>query len=275
MPPALTINIDEAGDPGVKDGLRYLGERHEWMCFGALAVRSVREPQVRDWVRELREEARSRQSAVLHYTKISRDRRTAVASLLAKKPCQAFVLASHKSNLRDYINPRIGSMGADTFYNWCFRLLLERVTAWAERWQKRELRDLEPLEIILEERGGHDYDHLFAYIDRLRMQAETGTLLLKGPGLHPTLLDRTYWRVERKSAWAGLQLADLVASAFYQAANAASPAFDPEPAIALRPIIARNGTDAVNAGLTLFPLPHQAVVPPECRRIFEEFGYGF
>ena len=107
------------------------------------------------------------------------------------------------------------------------------------------------------------------------MQAETRTLVLKGPGLHPTLLDRTYWRVERKSAWAGLQLADLIASAFYQAANAESPTFDQEPAMALRPIIARNGDDAVNVGVTLSPLPHQAAVPAECRRIFEEFGYGF
>jgi hypothetical protein len=82
------------------------------------------------------------------------------------------------------------------------------------RWQMRELGRVEPLEIILEERGGHDYDHLFAYIDKLKMQAETRTLLLKGQGLHPVLLDRTYWRVERKSAWAGLQLADLIASAF-------------------------------------------------------------
>jgi hypothetical protein len=51
--------------------------------------------------------------------------------------------------------------------------------------------------------------------------------------------------------------------------------FDQEPAVALHPIIARSAGDPVNAGLTLFPLPHQATVPPECRRIFEEFGYGF
>lgn len=195
--------------------------------------------------------------------------------MLATKPCKAFVLASHKSNLREYINPRIGSMDADTFYNWCLRLLLERVTAWAEQWQLRELGCVAPPEIILEERGGTDYDHLFAYIDKLRMQAETGTLKLKGPGLHPTLLDRTHWRVARKSSWAGLQLADLVASAFYQAANAASPAFDQGPALSLKPIIARKNGDAVNSGVTLFPLPHQAAVPEECRPIFNAYGYGF
>jgi hypothetical protein len=275
MPPSLTINIDEAGDPGVKDGLRYLSDRHEWLCFGALAVRSSREAEIPDWVRDLREKARSRQSAVLHYAKVSLDRRAQVTALLAEKPCKAFVLASHKSNVREYINPRIGSMDANTFYNWCLRLLLERVTAWAERWQLRHLGMVEPLEVILEERGGTDYEHLFSYIDKIRMQAETRTLKLKGPGLNPTLLDRTHWRVERKSSWAGLQLADLVASAFYQAANAASPTFDQAPALALRPIIARKNGDAVNFGLTVFPLSHQATMPEQCRQIFEAYGYGF
>jgi hypothetical protein len=98
-------------------------------------------------------------------------------------------------------------------------------------------RTVEPPEIIFEERDGHDYDHTLAYIGPLRMQAETGVLLLKSPGLNPILLGRTHWRVEKKDGWAGLQFADLLASASNHGANASSLAFDIEPAKTLDPVI--------------------------------------
>jgi hypothetical protein len=183
----LTVYIDEAGDPGVKDGLHYLGNRHEWLCIGAIITRTSRAQEVVDWVKELRACAASTQSGSLHYHKVKLDRRPAVCASLASKPCKGFVLASHKSNLREYINPRIGKMmDGGTFYNWCLRLLLERVTSWAEEWQRKNLGKTEPLQVLFATRG-HNWKHFFAYIDLLRMQRESGTLFLKGPGLASTI----------------------------------------------------------------------------------------
>lgn len=238
-------------------------------------MRSSLEPELDYWIQDLRLAANSKQTNILHYANLTKERRSDVAARMATKPCRGFVLASHKSNLREYINPRIGSFDANKFYNWCFRLLLERVTSWAEQWQKANLGRVEPIELILERRGGHNYDHLFAYVDRLRMQVESNTLVLKGPGLNPTLLDRTYWRIEPKTESQGLQLADTLASAFYQAANPFSPSFDLEPAKALAPIIAKANGTAAGFGVTLFPLPHQAEIPINSRAIFSHFGYGF
>ena len=273
--PRISLFIDEAGDPGVRDGLRYIGDRHEWMCVAAVVVRTSRTSDLVDWVKEMRLAAKSTQSGSLHFHKVHRSRRQAVCEVLASKPCKAFVVASHKSNLREYINPRLQQMiSSGKFYNWCLRLLLERATAWVEDWQREQLGGIEPFYAQFGERG-HDWEHFFHYVDKLEMQSRHHTLMLRGPGLHHKLLDRSHWKVEQAAASAGIQLADTVASAFYQAANSASPAHDLDPALALRPILPSINGVAKNAGVTVFPLPKQAPVPSSDRAIFEAFGYAY
>jgi hypothetical protein len=274
MNPMLTVFVDEAGDPGIRDGLRYSSTRHEWFCLAGIIVRSSRLAVLPDWIREIRSAANSKQAPALHYHRINRQRRNEVCRVLATKPCRAFVLASHKSNMRYYINHNLGApVEAGTFYNWCLRLLLERMTAWAAEWLKRNRGQLEPLRVVLARRG-HDYNHLFSYVDRLRMQKLTGTLLLKGPGLAPELLERANWTVESAEEIDGLQLADVVASAFYQAANSVSPAWDLLPATSLGPIIAKRAKVAANYGVTVFPLAHQAELPEKARMLFRSYGYS-
>lgn len=278
MDPSLTIYIDEAGDPGVRDGLRYIGSRHEWLCLAAAVVPSGSDEQLVEWVKEMRGAARSRQSGSLHYHRITIERREAVCTVLAGKPIRGFAMVSHKSNMREYVNPRIQQMIAGgTFYNWCLRLLLERVTAWCERWQRLRLNgEIGPLEVIFARSGAHDYGHFFSYIDKLKMQSENGTLLLKGPGLNPKLLDRAAWSVRPAESWAGLQLADTIASSFYQAANTVAPTWDLAPAKALAPIMAgARAGKAANTGVTVWPLPDQAAVPDDARAIFRAYGYNF
>lgn len=271
----LTVYIDEAGDPGVRDGLKYYDTRHEWLCLAAYVVRTSNDGQLVEWVRELRSAANSRQAGALHYHRITAERRQHVCETLAQKPARAFVVASHKSNMREYVNPRIGTkLAADKFYNWAFRLLLERVTEWGERWLLENAGAVEPLRLIMAGRGGHDYDHLFSYIDLLRMQVEARTLFLKGKGLHPTLLDRTRWKIAPAETMAGLQLADTVVSAFGQAVNSASPSYDIEPAKALRPILAADKRGCVaDKGLMALPFRHQGTIPEPARPIFEHYGF--
>jgi hypothetical protein len=121
---------------------------------------------------------------------------------------------------------------------------------------------------------GHDWQHFFKYVELLRMQSEAGTLFLKGPGLEAPLLDHSMWQVEPADRNAGLQLADVVASSFYQAANSAAPTFDVEPAKELGPIIPQRNGSAAKMGVTLFPLAHQATVPKPAAEIFKHYGYA-
>lgn len=273
--PILSVFIDEAGDPGVRDGLSFIGQRYEWLCLSAIVVRHVRDQEIVSWVNEMRQAANSHQAGSLHYHRIAKGRRERVCEVLASKPLKAFVLATHKSNMREYTNPRLkSSVDSARFYNWCIRLLLERVTAWCERWHARQRAPIVPLRLILAKRG-HDYRHLFAYIDKLRMQAETKTLFLKGPGFNPILLRRMHWSVIPAEQLAGLQLADTVASAFYQAANTISPSHDTAPATALQRVMATNASGCANVGVSVWPLSHQAPVPEDAQSIFRTYGYDF
>ena len=165
-------------------------------------------------------------------------------------------------------------MAGGKFYNWCMRLLLERVTEWAADWQMANIGGLEPLRIVFAQRG-HDWNHFLAYVDLLEMQSRNGTLFLKGKGLAPTLLDRGVWSIEPAAGNAGLQLADTVASAFYQGANHVAPNYDIEPAKALSPVLQRRNGIAAHNSVTLFPLPHQAKVPAGAHPLFEFFDYKF
>jgi hypothetical protein len=81
--------------------------------------------------------------------------------------------------------------------------------------------------------------------------------------------------VEQAALNAGLQLADTVASSFYQAANSVAPNFDIRPACALSPIMPCRHGVAANYAVTLFPLEHQAKVPEAARPVFTHYGYTF
>ena len=76
---------------------------------------------------------------------------------------------------------------------------------------------------------------------------------------------------------AGLQLADIVASSFYQAADCLGPGqWDLEPAKALHRIMARENGKVANFGVALQPTPAwKAELTADQQAIFEHYGYDF
>jgi hypothetical protein len=241
MSPSFAIYIDEAGDPGIK---RYPGNdlRYEWFTLAAVVVRAEHEPSIVDWIREASAGAKGRQSAALHYRNLTAGAKLAVCQSIGQRPIRAFVLASHKSNMRRHINPRLSSEElASRFYNWCFRFLLERVTEWCATQSIADFGEKRPAHLIFSQRGGHSYSRLFWYLfTKLRWQEQAGTLFLGRPVIRG-MLEEQLTEVAPHDRWAGLQLADIVASAFFQGANSGLPSFDIEPAMRLRRIIARPG----------------------------------
>ena len=151
-----------------------------------------------------------------------------------------------------------------------------RLCGWYADLCATQKEEMSPAKVVFAERGGHDYQHMFSYFDRLRMQTETKTLHLKGKPIPPQLLVRDEWGVAKAESLPGLQVADTIASAFYQAANANSPSWDTKPAEALKPIMAKDarGTRA-DAGVTVWPLLHQASLPETSKQIFRTYGYVF
>ena len=276
MESQITVFIDDGGDPGVKDGLRFTDSRYEWFTLGAYIVRSENGPTTVSAVGQILDMIKGGQRPVLHYAQLPIAIRKQACEFLASIPARAFCLLSHKTNLREYTNPVLGQLKAAEYYNWCTRLLLERIMFWYAHQVRSGAVQKAPLRVIFSEKGGHDYDHMFSYFERLIDQARTSRHKLRAKHFDPEMLDRRHWSIEPGEKLAGLQLADVVASAFYQAANRQSPNWNLEPALALSPIIADdNRGSAKDIGVTVWPLSHQGKLPEASREIFQKYGYRF
>ena len=175
--------------------------------------------------------------------------------------------------MRGYRNKRAERSGAkNVFYNFCLRVLLERVTHTVARTSFNQFGELRRLRIVIAQTGGVRYEHTMEYVEKLRAQALTGTTYLSRRVIHPGVASS--WQFEPVSArtTAGCQLADAVVSSFYNAVNdkGAFPLLQ-APARALLPVVPRqNGTRAEH-GLTL--LPWHLNIPAKFRSIFRYYGY--
>lgn len=75
---------------------------------------------------------------------------------------------------------------------------------------------------------------------------------------------------------AGLQLADLVASAFYQAVDGTSPRWSTDSAMAMHKIMARLDGVVADTGLVLQPHRIDDInLSDRQKSIFQQYGYTF
>ena len=269
--------IDEAGDTGLRkvrpidaDG------SSEWFTIAAVVIRAENEPEVIEWVREARALVRAHQRRDLHFRDLSLHRRRQVCELVAQKPLRAFVVASNKKNMRRYRNPNAEKIRSqDFFYNWCNRLLLERVTDFACRRSEREGDPNQRVRFEFSERGGFSYGQMLAYHEYMRR---------KGNNLYKTKNEISWAAMDSElvhryphSQRAGLQLADVVASAFYQAADALGPGkWDTAPAELLLPRMATKRGVIAEYGVSLQPTPpSKGKLTAEQQKVFRHYGYRF
>jgi hypothetical protein len=279
--PRFLAIIDEAGDTGLAKVYPTGGSKgsSEWLIIGALVVRLEREPELIPWVRDIREKIRSRQAPALHYRDLNPDRKTIVCHELAQLPVRCFVLCSNKKNMQGHKNDRVeAARGASTqeyFYNWCVRLLLERVTKFIEAISLREFGAPKHLQIIFSERGGLRYAQTIAYLDLLRQQARSHTTYLatreiKWPIIHPKLITSIPHQMS-----AGAQLADVIPSAFFEATNTTGKgSLDTSYAKLLKRRMSEHNRVFENRGVSLQPWPYRkANLNERQKEIFRFYGF--
>lgn len=279
LDPYYLAFIDEAGDPGlsaVRPVDRVGGT--EWLCLGAVVVRSEHSAEISKWVRRILTNAGAGIRSDLHYRNLPDFRKRVVCSELAKLPVRGFIVASNKKNMRRHRNLRAERIGSQQwFYNFCLRLLLERVTHFCYQHARSEKADGRLLKVVYSERGGHSYGQTIAYQELLKNQAKGGTLVLAKRRIYWEVLD---WRLAEPAlhkSTPGAQLADVVASAFYQAADTLPPTkWNNEFAKLLKPIMAKEDGHYFNYGLALQPTPpSKAKLTDQQKEIFEFYGYQF
>lgn len=277
MRPLFHVYVDEAGDPGIKIKASCTPHWADWFVLSAVVVSDENDANTVEWIRDMNRSIRRSEPSDIHYRKFSDANRRHVCRVLASKPVRIFIVASNKNTMREHRSRRLGQSNEKIFYNWCLRLLLERVTEWCARRGRNAGADVFPARIVFSRRGGHDYGELKDYLRKISAQSITGNLKLDKKGITPNVIFDSLIEIEAHNNLAGLQLADVAASAFFQAACSASRRHDLRPAFDLICRLARRDKRKRPDwfGMMLLPFPHQGDIPIEDRKIFELCGYKF
>ena len=272
--------IDESGETGLKTvlGVDATGSS-EWFVLSLVLVPKELEPALHSWITEMLSLTGSKQLKDIHFSKLSEPHRRAVTQLLSQKGVMCFAICSNKKNMKRYRNPRAEVMGVnDWFYCWVTRLALERASHFVWRRSIQNHGAPKRMKIIFSERGGLKIGQIGAYYEWIKKQSLNDNLYLawgdiEWETVHPLLIDKDFHK-----NLPGLKLADIVAAAFYAAAdNKQSGPCEPQHAKALKSVMARfrsNETGRYSGyGVKLMPSWGKAKLSADQKRIFEFYGY--
>lgn len=271
------LYIDEAGDDGLKRVKPLdLNGSSEWLFIGGLLIREEYEKELVSWIKEIRTDINATQSPALHYRKLSPTKRQRACEMLAEKPCRFFIVASNKKNMKDYRNEKAARRGSKQwYYNYCVRLLMERATDFCAKDSIRRYGSHKSLKVVFSQRGGHSYGQTKAYWEILKAQAANKSTYLNRREIRHEVLRYDLVDYVPHFQEAGLQLADVVTSAFYQAGDELETKLDIKPAQLLKPRVAIERGVVADYGLILQPEPKKAKLTTGQREIFEFYGYQF
>jgi Protein of unknown function (DUF3800) len=274
--------IDEAGDPGI-ERVRPIDDpgASEWLVIGAVLIEASNEAKPVEWVRSILDAMGAKRRPALHFRDLHEWQKPLACQGLAKLPVNLFVMASNKKNMRGYRNERAAAKGnplisKQVFYNFCLRLMLERVTDCCFRHSMRTYGAPRHVKIFYSKRGGHNYAHTHVYNEVLKNQARSRTTWLKRREIKWEVVDRRLQEEVAHTMNAGVQLADVVASSFFQACDLLPPTiFNPDNARLLRDRIAVESGYFRDYGVVFQPYPEmtKAQLDPRQKDIFEFYGY--
>lgn len=160
------------------------------------------------------------------------------------------------------------------FYNDCVRLLMERVTEICLKNSMEQVGIPQYLRVIFSKRGGHSYGQTKAYWGLLKRQAAGATTLLNKREIRHEVLRYNLVDYVPHNQNAGLQLADIVASSFYQAVDTEGRNWDSHYAKLLKPMVAIENGSAADFEVALQPTnPRVLKLAKNKKEIFNYYGY--
>ena len=272
--------IDESGDDGLKR-IRPIDDQgsSEWMMLSAVVVKATRETEVESWVRDIIDGLWRHNRSDIHFKDLSPNKKRVVCEQMAALSARYFVVCSNKKNMRGYKNPFAEIIPSrNWFYCWMSRILLERVTDFVEWRSIKDYGEPKKLRVEYSIRGGLSYSQMNAYYPWLKMTGPTENLYLPMGNLRWSVMDSNLLKIYAHQERAGLQLADVVASAFFKAADTHNTGgCDPRFAKLLAPRMARYRDRPSNLvsgyGVKLLPSLSKAKLTAEQTEIFGHYGY--
>jgi hypothetical protein len=216
----------------------------------------------------------------LHFRELAEWRKPIVCSEVARLPLRIFALVSNKKTMRFHRNPRAEAKAnpltaKQYFYNYCVRLILERITDYCYRHSMRYFGEPRRIKVIFSQRGGHSYGHTITYSEILKQQSRSETTYLDKRTINWQTVDLRLFEVLEHRSNAGLQLADIVASSFYQAVDLLPPTeWNPAYAKLLKPRVATENLSYQEYGVAFQPTPpYRASLLKKQKEILEFYGY--
>ena len=277
FPLGYVAYIDEAGD----DGIRSVSPidpngASEWFVLGAFVVPIHEDAFVQQWLNEALARLKSRQRGDIHFAKLDDGRKKIVCNYLGGLNFRWFVSVSHKPNMRGYRNTRAEVFRSKNyFYNWMARVLLEKVTQYCQNDAKTRYqgREQHKLRIEFSSRGGMFYPHTRDYLAKLWLQSQGRKLFIAKDDLAWDMFDFQQVHHFSHKKRAGLQLADVVTSAFYRGLSQADGRLgETKFARMLAPRVAEGSNGAFGFGVKLQPDNWDSTLQDRQREIFELFG---
>lgn len=270
----FTAYIDEAGDDGISR-VKPIDENgsSEWFVMSAVIVRKSAEQPMIEMVRRMRQQFGDRQRADIDFRDLAEHQKEQYCGEIGRAKLRSIVVVSHKPNMRGYKNPRAAKMGnRNSFYCWIARLLLERITHLCHAETIQFGRPSAKVKLVFSKNGGVSYSQMRAYFDKLQDQSRAKLLVLPRGDLAWPVYDRRLLQVEEHHRLAGLQVADAVASAFYQALEPKNGLLRPLPATYLKPILARTKRGCWDFGLKMMPEPCKSAIDARRLTFLQNFG---
>ncbi len=203
----FTVYIDEAGDEGFgKLAAGPVGGQSRWLVLGACVVSRENDLRLPTWRDSILARFPNKKTRDLHFRELKHEQKIVVCQAIAHLPVGGCVTLSHKVTIP-------GSNYEDVFkqkgylYNFLIRWLLERVsTACHSKNPGGKVK------IVFSRRSGTDYKSMRSYLELMRDGKEQ---IRPVRSINWKVIDIDSIAVENHSKWAGLQIADCIASAFY------------------------------------------------------------
>lgn len=213
---SFIVYIDEAGDDGIRNfRTSGSGGTSPWLTIACCIVSPANELKLPMWRDEIISRFGPRKKKRdLHFTDLNHDQRVVACQHLATLPVRLAVVMSNKTNIPNH--PRRDLFVVkNTLYSYLCRYLIERVSDYCRRRAEKSILESFPAKIIFSRRGGMNYDDFQTYLRTLkRKQLEEKS---EEVTIHWDSIDIDAVEAMDHKNRAGLQLADIVASAFNQA----------------------------------------------------------
>lgn len=271
--------IDEAGDDGLEniksvDG--YGGT--EWFVLAAVVIRRQNLLLLEKAIRDIKIAVGFDERRQLHFKKLKTEQKLIAANKIAELPVRVFVAISNKKNMWRYKNTRAAiAEGQNWYYNFMFRLVLERVTEFC---LSKRTEGEGKVRFEFERRGGLNYGHTLDYLRRIKGQdAYRGGTFLNHGKVSWGVVDFSEFHNFRAKKKFGLQASDIVASSFFNALDddmrdAGNYSFAKAliPRIGRKPDVFSIG-EMANFGVKIMPKLCEMKIPRKKKEFFVNFGY--